>query len=74
VIDVEDALYFTDGHGIADPDVLRVGQERVKVLRVDYEANAITVDRSICWKRGDPVALDYVGGAPDIGALEYGPK
>lgn len=71
VIEVEDALYFTDGHGIADPDVLRVGQERVRVLTVDYEANAITVDRTISWKRGDPVALDYAGGAPDIGASEF---
>ena len=74
VIEVEDALYFTDGHAIIDPDVLRVGQERVMVLRVDYEANAITIDRSISWKKGDPVTLDYAGAAPDVGASEFGAK
>ena len=71
VIEVEDALYFTDGHGIVGPDALRVGKERVKVLKVDYMASTVTVDRSISWKRGDPVTLDYAGAAPDIGAFEY---
>ncbi|MCJ7750106.1 MAG: hypothetical protein MUQ65_03275, partial [Armatimonadetes bacterium] len=71
VIEVEDALYFSDGHGIVDPDVLRVGTERVKVLKVDYQANSITLDRSISWKQGDPVTLDYAGEAPDIGVFEY---
>jgi len=70
VIEVEDALYFTDGHGIIDPDVLRVGKQRVRALKVNYEANSITIDRSISWKRGDPVTLDHTGRAPDIGAFE----
>jgi hypothetical protein len=71
-IEVEDALFLSDGFGIVEPDVLRVGGERVKVLKVDYEANAITVSRSISWRKGDPVTLDYVGKAPDIGAFEFG--
>ena len=70
VSEVEDALYFTDGHGIVDPDVVRVGKERAKVLKVDCQANSITLDRSISWKQGDPVTLDYAGEAPDIGAVE----
>lgn len=70
VIEVEDALYFCDGHGIVDPDVVRVGKERVKAVRVDYATNSITIDRSISWRRGDPVTLDYAGKAPDIGAVE----
>jgi hypothetical protein len=69
-IEVEDALYFTDGHGIVAPDVLRVGGERVTVQRVDYEANTIAVDRSISWRKGEPVTLDYTGKGPDIGAVE----
>lgn len=73
-IEVEDALYFTDGHGLVDPDVLRVGEQRVRALSVNYEANSITIDRSISWKRGDPVTLDYAGGAPDIGAVESGAR
>jgi hypothetical protein len=70
VVEVEDALYFTDGHGVVAPDILRVGKQRVRALKVNYEANSITVDRSISWKKGDPVALDYAGAAPDIGAIE----
>jgi hypothetical protein len=70
VIEVEDALYFTDGHGVVAPDVLRVGGKRVKVRSVDYEANTIAVDRSISWRKGEPVALDYNGRGPDIGAVE----
>ncbi|MCJ7750908.1 MAG: right-handed parallel beta-helix repeat-containing protein, partial [Armatimonadetes bacterium] len=70
VIEVEDALYFCDGHGIVDPDVVRVGKERVKVTAVDYEANSMTLDRSISWDRGDSVTLDYAGDGPDLGAVE----
>ncbi len=70
VIEVEDALYFTDGHGVVAPDVLRVGEKTVKVKRVDYGANTVTVDGSISWRKGDPVTLDYNGRGPDIGAVE----
>ncbi|MFB3881635.1 MAG: nitrous oxide reductase family maturation protein NosD [Armatimonadota bacterium] len=70
VIEVEDAGFFCDGFGIVEPDVLRVGTERVKALKVDYGANTITLDRGISWKQGDPVTLDHAGKELDIGAIE----
>ena len=54
--------------------MIRVGAERVKAIKVDYEKNRITVDRDISWPAGAPVTLDYAGKAPDIGAFEYDGK
>jgi len=72
VVPVHDALYFTNGYGLVDPDVIRIGNERVTVVSVDYDANLITIDRSISWDAGAPVYLDYNGSAPDMGAYESG--
>ncbi|MDP6635601.1 MAG: right-handed parallel beta-helix repeat-containing protein [Phycisphaerae bacterium] len=69
-IPVRDALFFSDGHSLVEPDVIFVGTQRVKIVKVDYEARTITVDRSISWQKGTPVTLDYKGKAPDIGAYE----
>jgi len=71
VVEVADALFFSDGHGIVDPDTLRVDGERVRIVQVDYDTNRITVDRSIAWSDGAPVTLDYEGEGPDMGAFEY---
>ena len=70
-IDVEDATFFCDGYGIVEPDVLRVGAERVKCVRIDHEINRISLDRRISWETGAPVTLDYRGKAPDLGAFEF---
>ncbi len=70
VIQVEDALFFTDGYGLIPPDVIRVGPQRVKIVKVDYDKNAITLAGKIAWQKGAPVALDYKGKAPDLGAFE----
>jgi hypothetical protein len=70
VVEVEDVLFFTDGHGIVEADILRIGESKVKVTKVDYEANALTLDRSVSWQKGEPVTLDYAGNAPDLGAFE----
>ncbi len=72
VIEVEDVLFFSDGYGIVEPDVIRVGQERVKVVKVEVEGNRLEVDRVVSWEAGQPVTLDYVGEAPDMGAFEFG--
>jgi hypothetical protein len=42
----------------------------VKIVKVDYKARTITVDRSISWQKDTAVTLDYKGRAPDIGAYE----
>lgn len=69
-IEVEDALFFCDGNKVVEPDVIRVGIERVTITAVDYDANIITVEESVSWEAGAPVFLDYTGQAPDIGAFE----
>ena len=71
-IEVEDALFFTDGYGIIEPDIIRVNADQVEIVKVNYETNTITIDRTISWERGAPVSLDYKGKAPDIGAFEFG--
>ena len=72
-IPVIDPLFFSDGHGLVEPDVILAGIERVKIVKVDYKARVLIVDRSISWGRDAPVTLDYKGKAPDIGAYESVP-
>jgi hypothetical protein len=72
-IEVEDAGYFTDGFGIADGDLVRVGaNESLRIIGIDYDNNKITVDQSISWSNNDGVSLPYADSTPDIGAYEYG--
>ena len=54
------------------PDELRVGKERVAVVKIDYEKNSITLARALEWEKDAPVTLDYAGKAPDIGPYEFG--
>jgi hypothetical protein len=53
-------------------NLVRVGENEVRIGSVDYGAKTITVDRQIEWKDGDGVSYPYVGRAPDIGAYEAG--
>lgn len=71
VIPVVDALFFCDGHNVVEGDVVRVGPQRVKIVKVDYQANTLSVDRRISWQKGVPVTLDYHGKGPDMGAFEF---
>ncbi len=73
VVPVEDALYFTDGYGLIDGDLIRVGDQLAQVVSVDYSANELTIDRSLSWASGTPVYTDYKGSAPDLGAFEADP-
>ncbi|MCH7910339.1 MAG: hypothetical protein IIB38_12065 [Candidatus Hydrogenedentes bacterium] len=57
---MKDARYFCDGFTVVDPDVIRVGHERVKAVKVDYEKNRITLDRDITWAAGTPVTCRQV--------------
>jgi hypothetical protein len=72
-IAVADASYFNDGYGLGPGDVISIGTERdLRVLRVDFATNRLTLSRSIGWASGAPVNLEYAGSAPDIGAVEAG--
>jgi hypothetical protein len=71
---VADAIYFSDGFGIKNGDLIQFeGQtERVAVTAIDYATNTLTLNSAMSWNDGDGVALAYSGTSPDIGAFEYG--
>jgi len=71
VVPILDALFFCDGHGVVEGDVIRVGTQRVKVIKVAYEANSLTVGHEIQWQTGASVTLDYHGKGPDMGVFEF---
>jgi parallel beta-helix repeat protein len=69
---VRDALFFSDGFGIGEGDVIRVGSNPpARVLRVDYANRTLSFDRSLSWSSNDPVRPRHAGAAPDIGAFEH---
>lgn len=72
-ITVDNANYFCDGYGLIDGDNIFIGDDsNLEVTDVDYDAETITVNRSITWSDGDAVSLSaYNGSAPDIGAYEF---
>ena len=73
VIAVKDARYFTDGCGLIEGDLVRIGDnEPVRVVARDIDKNTLTLDKAVTWKRGDAVTLPYADNAPDIGAFESG--
>lgn len=72
-IALQDAGYFTDGFSLVAGDRIRIGKGDVlRIVKVDYSANTITVDKNATWESGAPVSLDFKGAGPDIGARESG--
>ena len=71
---VSDPRYFSDGFGIVQGDTIQLQGQSVtmKIVKIDYNANKIVVDRQVSWNKGDGLSLAYAGKAPDIGAMEYG--
>ncbi|MGI9248913.1 MAG: right-handed parallel beta-helix repeat-containing protein, partial [Woeseiaceae bacterium] len=70
-ITLEDARWFTDGYDYWDNDDIQIGNQRAKVVKVDYNTNIVTLDRSLTWTAGTAVGYLHVGG-PDRGAFEHG--
>ena len=68
---LRDARWFTDGYGYWDNDDIQVGDQRAKVVGVDYTTNIVTLDRSLTWTAGMAVGYLHVDG-PDRGAVEHG--
>jgi len=88
-IRVKDAGWFTDGFSANIPDadwfsggfnepqgsLIRIGNSGpLRVAKVDYENNTITVDKPMEWRHGEGVGLYYWGERPDIGPYEYSEK
>jgi hypothetical protein len=71
-IKVKDAVFFSDGFGVIEPDVIRVGDDRATIVKVDVKKNTLTVGESLDWQENEPVSLDYAGDAPDLGVFEKG--
>ncbi len=71
-IEVYDASYFTDGYGLKEGDLIKVGDnEPVRVTYVNYATNQIGINKTIKWNKGDGVSYAYEGIAPDIGPFEF---
>jgi hypothetical protein len=67
---VADATFFTDGIGIVDGDIIKVGSN-APVRITSISANTITVESSISWNNGDGVYWRNQDTSPDAGAYEY---
>jgi hypothetical protein len=73
IVTLTDAGYFTDGFGVASGDLVKIGSKPLlRIVKVDYANNKITVDQSIQWTAGEGVSYPYNGNYPDIGAYESG--
>jgi len=73
-ITLQDANYFFPGLptlGVPGDNIFIGDDTNLEVIDVDYNAETITVDRSITWNNGDSVSLSsYNGLKVDIGAKE----
>ncbi len=58
VLDVEDARWFSDGHGLTPGDLVRVGEELAQVEGVNPEAGQLVLDHHVDVVPGAPVVLE----------------
>jgi len=71
VVALRDAGYFSDGFDVAEGDRIQIGGSApVRIVKVDYSANTVTLANEIQWEKDAPVSLEYHGRGPDIGAHE----
>jgi hypothetical protein len=71
-VPVQDASWFCDGFGMVEGDLVQIGRNPpVRIRKIDYDKNVISVERELLWERGDGVSPPYRGKAPDIGAFEF---
>jgi hypothetical protein len=75
---VSDVRYFYDGFTIsgekADSIQLENSSDTATIVSIDYQQNALILDKALQWTQGQGVSLVYTGSAPDIGAFELGTK
>ncbi len=72
---VVDSRYFIDGWGIpnVDGDEIQISgtSQKAKIIQIDYNTHAITVDKNLTWTKNQGISLAYEGSAPDAGAIEF---
>ncbi len=71
VIEVENPDFFSDGFYVKEGDLIKVGSNEAKVIKIDYQNGKLTLNKSISFKAGDSVSYLYEGAKPDIGWDEY---
>jgi hypothetical protein len=73
---VADVLWFSDGMTIpgelGDEIQLLGTTTSARIVKIDYAARTLTLDRPLTWQSNQGVALKFSGLAPDFGADEYG--
>ena len=72
---VDDSRYFYDGWGIPGEtgDIIKTQNGEVTTIQsINYDTHTITVSPAIHIVKGEGLALNYSGSAPEIGAYEYG--
>ena len=73
---VRDVFWFYDGFTIpgelGDEIQLLGTTDTARVVKVDYKASVLVLDRSLSWRGGQGVSLKFAGMAPDYGADEVG--
>ncbi len=74
IIKVSNADFFTDGFFVRKGDKIKIANKSAKILKIDYQNNELTLDKTISFKKGDPVSYLYAGKRPDIGWDEYALK
>lgn len=66
---VDDSDYFTDGWGIVEGDLIKIGEsDWVRILSINYLTETINLAYPRSWNSGDPI---FLFGTQVIGALEY---
>ncbi len=71
---VADPNFFFDGYNIAGEtgDTIKFANgDSARITDVDYVTGSVTVNGSVTWGTNEPVALNYLGSGPDIGAYDY---
>lgn len=71
VVNVNDAMFFSDGNEIVTGDTIQIGNNIVTITGIDYLNNQITIDSNISWNSGENVSFPYNGNRPDMGVHEF---
>jgi hypothetical protein len=72
-VSVQDASFFSDGYEAVRGDTIQFegSGETYEILEIDYDLDALLLDRILTWQANQGIALPYSGSRPDLGACEY---
>ncbi|WP_369434319.1 right-handed parallel beta-helix repeat-containing protein [Psychromonas sp. MME1] len=74
-LQLADVKYFYDGFSIpgevGDSIQIQGQSETAIIVKIDYEKQAIILNKAMSWNQGDGIALQYNGSSPNLGAIQY---